>query len=147
MACEQQYKTYTESRLDADLKIYQNCLSRSDRTATADREHAASEAAADRKAAQYSQIHATSAALAQSRLPTKAPNYMQYLQSGAQYMAPRGPGFISKTTSGIGQGILIAAILGGGMLMMMLMFYMVKPKTVQQIPGFKKKKAKKKSRK
>lgn len=131
MACEAQYKTYVATPTPTNKAIYDDCLNRSDK--------AASDA---QKTALYAQIHQTSAQLAQSSLPSSAPNYMQYLQSGVQYSAPSGPGFISRTTSGIGQGILIFGILGGGMLMMMLLFFMVKPATVSQIPGIVRKKSK-----
>lgn len=143
MACETQYQQYITTRQDADRQIYQDCLNRSERSASEQQAAQAKQAEQARTAQLYSQIHATSAQLAQSRLPTTTPDYTALLQSGAQYSAPTGPGFISRTTSGIGQGILIFGILGGGMLMMMLMFFMVRPKTVQQLPGFKKKKKKK----
>jgi hypothetical protein len=143
MACEIQYQQYIQTRSAADKQIYDDCLNRASSTAAEERRYASQQAAEDRKAALYSQIHSTSAQLAQSRLPTNAPNYTALLQSGAQYSAPSGPGFFSRTTSGIGQGILIFGILAGGVLVMMLMFYMVRPKTVQQLPGFKRKKKRK----
>ena len=143
MACEIQYQQYVQSRNATDKQIYDDCLNRASSSAAAERQYASQQAAEDRKAALYSQIHSTSAQLAQSRLPSGTPDYSALLQSGAQYSAPSGPGFLSRTTSGIGQGILIVSILAGGMLMMMLMFYMVRPKTVQQLPGFKRKKKRK----
>ena len=147
MACEIQYQQYLKTRSSSDQQIYQSCLSRSDKTASADRAHASREADANRKAALYSQIHNTSAMLAQNNQSSAAPNYMSMLQSGSQYQEPTGPGGLSKAASGLGSGILIFGILAGGMVMMMLMFYMVKPKTVQSMGGYRpKKKSRKKAK-
>ena len=86
------------------------------------------------EAHKYDAIYAQSAALAAPRARANV-DYSSMMQSGAAYGVPRGPGGISRAVSGVGQGILIFGILGGGLLVMLMLFFMLKPKTVSQMPA------------
>jgi hypothetical protein len=117
--------------------------------AVEDRPYEAQKAREAAEAAQYSRIQQTSAALAiASQRRAQLPDYSSMINQGG-FMAPRGPGGISRAASGIGQGILIFGVLGGAVLVMLILFFMIKPKTVSQMPimygaqpGWKRKKRK-----
>ena len=113
---------YDKQVAQQDFTAWQHCAGAGERQSAADREA-------------YSQIFATSAKLASQGVNVQTPDYMRYLNQG-NYGVPRGPSAVSRAVGGLGQGLLIFGILGGGLLFMMMLFYMIKPKTVGQLPGF-----------
>jgi hypothetical protein len=99
-----------------------------------DRPYEAQKAREAAEAAQLAQIQQTSAALAvASQRPAQIPDYLRMVNQGS-FAVPRGPGGVSRAASGLGQGILVLSILGGAVLVMVILFFMLKPKTVSQMP-------------